>query len=501
MNDVQQVDVIVIGAGFGGLGAALTAAERGAKVVLLEALSYPGGCAATFSRQGYRFDAGATLCAGLAPGQLFARWIDRYGLPLHIRPLSPAVELRAPGWSLSMPPTRAGLVAALVAQGCPEAPLLRFFREQQRVADALWPALDAAGRLPPFDGPGLVWALKSGLRLIPALRWAGRPLRAVLEATGCLGLRPLQLVLDALCQITVQVDALDAEAPLALSALDYLWRGAAHVDGGVGALASALSGALQQAGGEARFAARARGLQRTAGGWAVEARGRRLWAPTVLANLLPQDVAALLGEAAPPQLGALAAPVAEGWGAVMRYCGLRDDPGLPRGAHHYELIGDPDAAFVEGNHIFASLSAEGEAGRAPAGHRALTVSTHLSIARLRGLDPAGQAALVSGVQQAMDALLQRLAPEVAGAVERAMPGSPRTFRRFTGRAEGLVGGVPRRAGWSHYRGLVPRPVAPGLWMVGDSVFPGQSTLATAIGGARTARAALGGGATARLLTS
>jgi len=29
-------------------------------------------------------------------------------------------------------------------------------------------------------------------------------------------------------------------------------------------------------------------------------------------------------------------------------------------------------------------------------------------------------------------------------------------------------------------------VRPGLWMVGDSVFPGQSTLATALGGVKVA---------------
>jgi phytoene dehydrogenase-like protein len=66
-------DVIVIGAGFGGLGTALSLAERGARVCLLEALRYPGGCASTFTKnvrdaQGHvhacRFDAGATVVSG-----------------------------------------------------------------------------------------------------------------------------------------------------------------------------------------------------------------------------------------------------------------------------------------------------------------------------------------------------------------------------------------------------------------------------------------------------
>jgi phytoene dehydrogenase-like protein len=39
----EVVDALVVGAGFGGLGAALSLAERGAWVVIYEALKYPGG--------------------------------------------------------------------------------------------------------------------------------------------------------------------------------------------------------------------------------------------------------------------------------------------------------------------------------------------------------------------------------------------------------------------------------------------------------------------------
>jgi phytoene dehydrogenase-like protein len=53
---------------------------------------------------------------------------------------------------------------------------------------------------------------------------------------------------------------------------------------------------------------------------------------------------------------------------------------------------------------------------------------------------------------------------------------------------GYVGGVPRRVGLRHYRpqALWPRQAIPGLYLVGDSVLLGQSTLAVALGGVRTA---------------
>jgi len=79
-----------------------------------------------------------------------------------------------------------------------------------------------------------------------------------------------------------------------------------------------------------------------------------------------------------------------------------------------------------------------------------------------------------------------LAPEWASGVEHMITASPRTFARFVGRPSGAVGGLPRRAGLANYAGIGPSEVLDRIWLVGDSVFPGQSALATAIGGVRTA---------------
>ena len=60
--------IVVIGAGVGGLVTAACLARSGANVTVLEAQSYVGGCAGTFFRKRYRFDAGATVAAGFGPG-------------------------------------------------------------------------------------------------------------------------------------------------------------------------------------------------------------------------------------------------------------------------------------------------------------------------------------------------------------------------------------------------------------------------------------------------
>jgi phytoene dehydrogenase-like protein len=177
----------------------------------------------------------------------------------------------------------------------------------------------------------------------------------------------------------------------------------------------------------------------------------------------------------------------------MLYLVAAAPPGAGPEAHHLELVPDPSAPFVEGHHLFVSISGADDAGRAAPGHRTLTVSTHVPMAHLRSLSQEGQGRYIAEVQDRMRAGLARLAPEWWSRVTLDMSASPRTFERFTGRSFGYVGGIPRRAGWHHYLDLVPEPVLPGLHLVGDSVFPGQSTLATAVGGLKVAERLLSRG--------
>lgn len=105
-------------------------------------------------------------------------------------------------------------------------------------------------------------------------------------------------------------------------------------------------------------------------------------------------------------------------------------------------------------------------------------------------DVADPAAFIDEVQRRLAETLRKRAPEWEVELLYDATASPRTWERFTSRPEGLVGGVPRRSGLAHYKGVLPSPVRPHLYLVGDSVFPGQSTLATALGGVKTAERVL-----------
>ncbi|MBN1690403.1 MAG: NAD(P)/FAD-dependent oxidoreductase [Dehalococcoidia bacterium] len=58
---MSDYNVIVIGAGIGGLAISALMAKQGRKVLLLEQSDRVGGCCSTFEREGYHFDLGASL--------------------------------------------------------------------------------------------------------------------------------------------------------------------------------------------------------------------------------------------------------------------------------------------------------------------------------------------------------------------------------------------------------------------------------------------------------
>lgn len=493
-NDpAETVDALVIGAGFGGLGAALHLAESGKDVLLCEALNYPGGCASTFERGGASYESGATLFAGFGKGQLFERWIRRYALDVPLETHDPIVTLRTASATLEVGESREEFVARIVeASDADEGKIRAFFRYQQRIAETLWGLFDNPDRLPPFDLAMLLKHAQNLTAYIPLLSLVGRTVRTVLKRFGLAEDPVVCDFLNAVCQITVQAGIDEAEAPFALAAMDYYFRGCRHVSGGIGVLAREMARAVELAGGRVTFTERVRRIERCDEGYRVTTRRGSYIARTVFANVLPEALQALCDPsvALRPALDRLGAQVASGWGATMLYLLVERDAPLHDFAHHLELVDDRTLPFIEGNHIFVSVSGKNEQERAPDGLRTVTISTHIDARTLSSLQGDALAEHVQAVQERMRQTLARRAPEVAEGIRREMTASPRTWERFTRRSAGLVGGIPRRVGLHNYRQLGAFRAADGLYLIGDTVFPGQSTLATALGGRIAAETAL-----------
>ena len=69
----EECDVVVVGAGIGGLTCAAYLAKRGMMVKVLEQHYVPGGCCTSFSRKGFRFNAGVLHLTGGKESGAFRR--------------------------------------------------------------------------------------------------------------------------------------------------------------------------------------------------------------------------------------------------------------------------------------------------------------------------------------------------------------------------------------------------------------------------------------------
>jgi phytoene dehydrogenase-like protein len=171
----------------------------------------------------------------------------------------------------------------------------------------------------------------------------------------------------------------------------------------------------------------------------------------------------------------------------MVYLGV-DDELIPRHfpLHHQVILREP---LGEGNSIFLSISPAWDETRAPKGKRAITISTHTTLEPWWSSYSQDQETYQELKDEYLERVLQgaeRILPGLSAAADLTLPGTPVAFQRFTRRYRGWVGGFPQTSLWRNW----DPQLAPNLWMVGDSIFPGQSVPAVSLGGLRVARAVL-----------
>jgi C-3',4' desaturase CrtD len=484
---VKTPRTVVIGAGIGGLTAACLLRHAGHQVTVLEAHVYPGGCAGTFYHKGYRFDAGATLAGGFSAGGPHARLGEILGLEWPVTPVDPA-------WIVHLPDGRSITQYADHDQWRQEwqtyfPNTAKFWRTQELLADISW---DISSR--PFPWPPQSWS--DWLTLARALR--PKTLLALPYLTRTIGdIAPqddpmFTAFLDGQLLIAAQATSDRTNALYASAALDLPRRGVNHVHGGIGSLAKTLVQWLRDNGGEVLYRQKVERLEVENGRISTihTNKNQTFTADNILANLTPWALSDLLGGQAPPDLKREVQQREATWGAFTLYLGLGTVKQPPLMASHHQVIVDHTKPLGEGNSVFISLSDPDDLERAPAGMRTATLSTHTAVSpwwQLRYSDEAAYEARRADYAERLLSAAERAIPGIRQAVTLCLPGTPVTFEFYTKRPSGMVGGFPQHSLFN-VRG--PRTGIPNLWLVGDSIFPGQSTAGVTLGGMRVAAAVL-----------
>jgi C-3',4' desaturase CrtD len=488
----KSPSIIIIGAGIGGLTTAALLAQCGYHVILLEAQTYPGGCAGTFFHKGYRFDAGATVAGGFQPNGPHAVVGKQLGINW-------PVKLHEPAWVVHLPDRDIALTKdnTDILNKFPESE--RFWREQLTIADLGW-SLSAQGLpWPPTSTAEFIQLVHIGLDNFPRdlrlLPFAFRTAYQWLQSHHLSANIPFLRFIDAQLLIAAQTTTQFANSVYSATALDLARQGVYHVKGGIGGLAETLAAKVRELGGEIRYRQRVTKINidrgRVTGVYVQKGRYTNCSEFTpcdfLVGNLTPWSLDSLLGESSPVSLKREIEHHAPGLGAFALYVGV-EAAKLPHNLpDHHQIIADMQGPMGEGRSLFISISPTWDTSRAPAGMRAVTVTTHTSVQAWWDAlkdDVHHYEARKQAYAEMMLNTIEKTIPGFKQSMQLLLPGSPVTYNFYTNRHLGMVGGFPQK---SLFQARGPRTGIPNLRLVGDSIFPGQSTAGVTLGAMRVAR--------------
>jgi phytoene desaturase len=272
------VNVVVIGAGFGGLAAAVRLRAGGHRVTLLEKREQAGGRAGVFRQDGFTFDAGPTIIT--APhllDELFTLAGQRRSDSVEFVSLDPFYRVRfSDGTSVEWGRDETARIAAInqLAPG-DRAGYRRFARMSRAIFDAAYPLIDQ-----PFDSATAM--LRTLPRLVRAQAW--RSVASLVEREVA---DPRVRQLLSFHPLLIGGHPYDTPSIYALiHELERRW-GVWFAMGGTGALVSALCRLFSDVGGRLILGAEASAIELDAAGKATAVRvrsGERIEADVVVSN-------------------------------------------------------------------------------------------------------------------------------------------------------------------------------------------------------------------------
>ena len=494
----QSWDVIVIGAGIGGLVTATQLAAKGAKVLVLERYLIPGGSGGSFRREGYTFDVGASMIFGFGEKghtNLLTRALDDVGQHCATVPDPAQLEYHLPdGLNVAVDRNYEQFLADLTARFPHEARGIRAFY------DACWQVFRCLDAMPllSLEDPAYLAKVffRAPLACLGLARWL--PVNVGDVARKHIGDPALLKFIDmeCFCWSVMPADL----TPMINAGMVFSDRHAGGINyprGGVGVIAEKLVAGLESHGGAIRYKSRVTEvvIENGAAVGVKLASGEQLRARRVVSNATRWDTFAgspgSEGAVAQPLVDAAHTPPAETtWrrrykpspSFLSLHLGI-DAAVVPEGFHcHHLLLERWEEMEAEQGVVFVSMPTLLDPALAPAGRHILHSFTPSSMEHWQGLSPSDYRAKKQADADRLIARLEAILPGLAGAIHHREVGTPRSHRRFLGRMGGSYGPIPAL----RLPGLLPMPFnrtgIPGLYAVGDSCFPGQGLNAVAFSG-------------------
>ena len=477
---MSEESIIVVGGGIAGLTSAALLAKEGYPVTLVEAHTQLGGCAGTFQRGPYTFDVGATQVAGLEKGGIHHRLFHYLDIPI------PNAKILDPGCSVDL------------CDGTRPINLwhdpLRWEKERKehfpgseifwslcsQIHKSNWAFVDRDPILPVrnfWDFSQLIRAIRPSNLLTGVL--SKLTIADLLTITGCQQDRRLRRFLDLQLKLYSQEPANRTAALYGATVLQMAQspRGLWHLHGSMQILSELLKNSFLRDGGNLLIGHRVTSI--------ISVKNTQTFDVDIIdkkKNLIQLNASDIVFSLPPQSLLDLI-PIDGGLSTAYREC-IKQLP-KPSGAIvFYGALSRSDLPVACPSHIqifdeyfgsvFISISMEDDQ-RAPVGMATLIASVFVDIEQWSNLDSQSYARKKNIASKRITTILNDQFDLLDTSWSHKELSTPQSFERWTGRPGGIVGGLGQHPTQFGPFGLPSRTPLKGLWLCGDSIYPGEGT--------------------------
>ena len=477
----NNTQTLVLGAGYAGITTAALLAHEGRNVTVLEAHDTLGGCASFFRRGEYTFDVGATTMSGVLPTQPTGRVFGHLGIMPDLLKQDPGMLVRMPDRDIVRHASQASWIKEM-QKHFPVGDQAAFWKEQYRLEHCVWKLVNNQPSLRPTSAIDWLKLMNPGvLAALPLVQGLVRPVATLLAKYG---VDKDPAFVDFINeQLLISTQNTSERAPFLTSALGLTYPSETYYPiGGMYRPALKLMRHATEHGAQMKFRRVVSSIeQMPSGRWDVSCtNGEQFETDTVVSSIPIWNMNDLTRGKQASYFDKMARTNAQSWCAFTMYFAL---DGIPKLSSQYvQLFLDKKIPGIRSASVFLSFSHPDDRQRAPLGHTAVTVSTHTLSEDWKGLTADEHD---HKKRQIMDAVLEcigRRMHECDGMLPlHVQGGTPKTWVTYTRRYEGYVGGLPHDI--SRPMIFMPPNKTPfrGLYMIGDSVFPGQGTSAVMLG--------------------
>ena len=483
----ESADVIVIGSGIGGLTSAALLQNRGISTLVFEKNCYPGGSCSSFQRDGYSFDAGASVFYGFGDNSnsgtlnLHTRIFRKLGIDVPTIHDPVQIHYHLPsGFSLPAYYDRHAFIDALTARFPHEREgIEKFYMELDAVHDIL-SSLPAGSLEDVFHlaSVGVSFPAKTIALALKTFRSMGKTARRYISDEELLRFIDIEAYSWAV-QDAVSTPLVNAGICLA----DRHYGGINYPVGGSGAIPRALCRGIEKSGGQIRFQSEVTSILVDNG----EAHGVRLadgsehYAKAVISNATVWDTFNRLVTDSRYRVDENRFLRAPSW--FQLYLGI-DASVIPKEFYvHHVLVDNWENYNQPGGTIYFSAPTILDPSLAPPGKHIVHAFVTAEADQWQHYDR--QNGAYRDAKETLAASIisrtERILPGLSNAIELKVLATPLTHQRYLNRFKGSYGPLLKPG-----QNVLQKPQnttrIKNLFAAGDSTFPGQGVIAVTYSG-------------------